>query len=363
MSTIVLSAGGTGGHLFPAQAVAAELMRRGRSIVLMTDARGRNYGAAFPGARVETVPSSSPSNTNIVGKFLAPAEILGGVFVGFFKLRRLRPRAVVGFGGYPSLPVMLAASLAGLPTLIHEQNAVLGRVNRLLANRVRAIAASFPLVRFAPKDATRVRYIGGVVRPEAIALGRPPYEAPAESGPIRLLVFGGSQGARALSELVPAAVAMLPQALRSRLEVVQQGRPEDVEWVRDAYISANIRAEVAPFFADLPHRMAQAHLVICRSGASTVSELAVIGRPSILVPYPFATDDHQTANASVLESAGAAWLIQQRDLTAEALSALLGNIFAQPAELVRRAQAAQSLGKADAAERLADLVEEIGGAG
>jgi UDP-N-acetylglucosamine--N-acetylmuramyl-(pentapeptide) pyrophosphoryl-undecaprenol N-acetylglucosamine transferase len=361
VSTIVLSAGGTGGHLFPAQALAAELMRRGRSIVLMTDARGRNYGDAFPGARIETVPSASPSNTNVVGKLFAPLKILAGVSVGLFKLRRLKPKAVVGFGGYPSLPVMLAASLAGLPTLVHEQNAVLGRVNRLLAGRVRAIAASFPLVRFAPKDAARVREIGGVVRPEAIALRHSPYEAAAENGSIRLLVFGGSQGARALSELVPTAIAMLEDRLRSRLDVVQQARPEDLESVHAAYARAGVRAEVCSFFADLPQRMANAQLVICRSGASTVSELAVIGRPAILIPYPFATDDHQTANATVLANAGAAWLVQQRDLTAEKLSALLADILAHPEQLARRAEAAASVGKPDAAQRLADLVEEIGG--
>jgi UDP-N-acetylglucosamine--N-acetylmuramyl-(pentapeptide) pyrophosphoryl-undecaprenol N-acetylglucosamine transferase len=361
VSTIVLSAGGTGGHLFPAQALAAELMRRGRSIVLMTDARGRNYGDAFPGARIETVPSASPSNTNAVGKLLAPLEIAIGVFIGWRKLLRLKPAAVVGFGGYPSLPVMLAASLAGLPTLIHEQNAVLGRVNRLLAGRMRAIAASFPFARFAPRDPQRIRDTGNPVRPEAVALAHAPYEMPTADGRIRLLVFGGSQGARALSELVPAAIALLQERVRSRLDVVQQGRPEDVDSVLEAYASVAVRAEIAAFFSDLPQQMARAHLVICRSGASTVSELAVIGRPAILVPYPFATDDHQTANATVLEQAGAAWLIQQRDLTAEKLSALLADIFAQPVELARRAEAAASLGKPDAAARLADLVDQIGG--
>lgn len=362
MTTIVLSAGGTGGHLFPAQALAAELMRRGRRIVLMTDARGRNYESAFPGACIATVPSASPSNTNAAGRVLAPLQILAGVFVGFCKLTWLKPAAVIGFGGYPSLPVMLAASLAGLPTVIHEQNAVLGRVNRLLANRVRAIAASFPFAKFAPKNAQRIRYTGNPVRPGAAALGRSPYEGPAENGPIRLLVFGGSQGARALSERVPVALALLPEDTRSRLEVVQQGRSEDVDSVRRAYAGAGIRAEVESFFGDLPQRMAAAHLVISRSGASTVSELAVIGRPAILIPYPFATDDHQTANASVLADAGAAWLIQQRDLTAEKFSALLAEIFSHPDDLAKHAEAAGSLGKPDAAQRLADLVDEIGGA-
>jgi UDP-N-acetylglucosamine--N-acetylmuramyl-(pentapeptide) pyrophosphoryl-undecaprenol N-acetylglucosamine transferase len=362
VTIVVLSAGGTGGHLFPAQALAAELMRRGRRIVLMTDARGRDYEAAFPGASIATVPSASPSNANAGGRVLAPLRILAGVFVGFRKLARLKPAAVIGFGGYPSLPVMLAASLAGLPTAIHEQNAVLGRVNRLVAGRMRAIAASFPFAKFGPKDIQRIRYTGNPVRPEAVALAHAPYQLPGDIGPIRILVFGGSQGARALSELVPAALAMLPEHIRSRLDVVQQGRPEDVESVRAIYAKVDVRAEVESFFSDLPRRMAAAHLVICRSGASTISELAVIGRPAILIPYPYATDDHQTANARVLAKSGAAWLIQQRDLTAEKLAALLAEAFARPDELALRAEAAAALGKPDAAQRLADLVDEIGGA-
>ena len=359
--TIVLSAGGTGGHLFPAQALAAELIGRGRSIVLMTDARGRNYDTAFPGARVETVPSASPSNTDVAGKILAPFAILRGIFVGFLKLARLKPSAVVGFGGYPSLPVMVAAWLGGRPTLIHEQNAVLGRVNRLIANQMRAIAASFPFAKFAPRNPQRIRDTGNPVRPEAVALAHAPYEAPRETGPLRILIFGGSQGARVLSEIVPAALAMLPNAMRFRLEIVQQARREDVLSVEGEYQNVGIRAQVSPFFDDMPQRMAAAHLVICRSGASTVSELAVIGRPAVLIPYPFATDDHQTANAGVLVKAGAAWLIQQRDLTAEKLSALLAGIFAEPGALAKAAEAAAALGKPDAAKRLADLVEEIGG--
>jgi UDP-N-acetylglucosamine--N-acetylmuramyl-(pentapeptide) pyrophosphoryl-undecaprenol N-acetylglucosamine transferase len=361
MTTIVLSAGGTGGHLFPAQALAAELIRRGRRIVLMTDARGRNYGAAFPGAEVATVPSASPSNAGLIGRILSPLRIAAGFVVGRRKLTRLKPAAVIGFGGYPSLPVMLAASFSGLPTAIHEQNAVLGRVNRLVEGHMRAIAASFPFAKYAPKDSSRVRYTGNPVRPEAVALAHSPYQAPGANDAIRILVFGGSQGARSLSEMVPSALTMLPQEMRRRIEVVQQGRPEDVESVRASYAGAGIHAIVESFFNDLPKRMADAHLVISRSGASTVSELAVIGRPAILVPYPFATDDHQTANAGVLANAGAAWLIQQRDLTAEALSALLSEILAQPAELAKRAEAAASLGKPDATQRLADLVDQIGG--
>src|SRR5206468_6528861 len=229
------------------------------------------------------------------------------------------------------------------------QNAVLGRVNRLLANRMRAIAASFPFAKFAPKDTQRIRYTGNPVRPEAAALARSPYERPAENCPIRLLVFGGSQGARALSELVPAALAALPDDIRSRLDVVQQGRPEDVNSVRAAYARAGVRAEVESFFSDLPQRMAAAHLVISRSGASTLSELTVIGRPAILIPYPFATDDHQAANAAVLEKAGAAWVLSQAGLDGPKLADLLARILSDPAALAAGAAASKKLGHPDAA--------------
>jgi UDP-N-acetylglucosamine--N-acetylmuramyl-(pentapeptide) pyrophosphoryl-undecaprenol N-acetylglucosamine transferase len=304
MTTIVLSAGGTGGHLFPAQALAAELMRRGRRIVVMTDARGRNYQSAFPGASIEAVPSATFADRSFIARALAPFEILWGVVVGLGKLHRLKPAAVIGFGGYPSLPVMIAAWLGGYPTAVHEQNAVLGRVNRQMAAHVRAVAASLPLARFVPKDAGSIVYTGNPVRPEAEALSHTLYTAPEPGGTIRLLVFGGSQGARAFSELVPAAVAQLPLSLRARLAIVQQCRPEDIESVRAAYSAAHVKAELSAFFTDMPHRMAEAHLVIARSGASTISELALIGRPSILIPYPFATDDHQTANAEVMVKAG-----------------------------------------------------------
>ncbi len=358
MSTIVLSAGGTGGHLFPAQALAAELSRRGRRIVVMTDARGKNYGASFPGAAIETVPSASFADRSPLSLALAPFQILGGVLAALAKLARLKPAAVIGFGGYPSLPVMIAARLGGFPTAIHEQNAVLGRVNRLVASGMRAIAASFPFARFAPPG--RIVFTGNPVRPEAAALAGSIYNVPEEGGPIHLLVFGGSQGARALSELVPSAIAVLPANLRARLDIVQQCRPEDLESTRAAY--HGVKAELASFFADLPERMARAHLVISRSGASTISELAVIGRPSILIPYPFATDDHQTANADVLAEAGAAWRISQSELTAAKLAKLLEEILSSPTELANRAAAAHALGKPDAARRLADLVDSIGGA-
>jgi UDP-N-acetylglucosamine--N-acetylmuramyl-(pentapeptide) pyrophosphoryl-undecaprenol N-acetylglucosamine transferase len=357
----VLSAGGTGGHLFPAQALAAELASRGRKIVVMTDARGTAYQTQFPGAAIEIVPAATFADRSKLRLIAAPFEILAGIFVSLAKLARIRPRAVVGFGGYPSVPVMMAAIVARLPTAILAPDAVLGRANRLVANYVKVIAGGLPLVRFLPKDMSKVVYTGNPLRAEVIARAGAPYRKPSPDEPLNLLVFGGSQGARALSEIVPAAIALLSVERRKGLEVVQQCRPEDLESVRAVYAQAGVKADLAPFFKDIPERMARAHLVIGRSGVGTVSELAAIGRPSILVPYPFATDDHQTANARVLADAGAAWLIPQRELTPAKLAALLNDVLANPGELVERAQAALALGRPDAAQRLADLVDQISG--
>lgn len=357
--TFVLAAGGTGGHLFPAQALAGELVRRGRHVVVMTDGRGHNYSSAFPGAEIATVPSATFSGRGAAGRVMALLTIAVGVVAALMKFLRLRPRAVVGFGGYPSLPVMVAASIAHVPAALHEQNAVLGRVNRLLAPRVNRIAASFPFARFAPHDTGQIVFTGNPVRAAAASLRDTAYVPPQPGGVVRLLIFGGSQGARALSELVPAAIASLPDELRRRLSITQQARAEDLEMVRSAYAGAGLHCEVAAFFNDLPERMAAAHLVIARSGASTLSELTVIGRPAILIPYPFAMDDHQAANAAVLERAGAAWVIAQSDLDAARLSTMLGEILYDPAELAMRAAAAKSLGHPDAVRHLADLAEQL----
>ena len=350
---IVLSAGGTGGHLFPAQALASELNRRGRRIVVMTDARFANYATSFPGAWIETV-SSAPLNS-----FTAPFKIAAGVAQAFAKLLRLKPAAVSGFGGYPSVPVMLAATLARLPTAIIEQNAVVGRANRLVMNHVRRVAAAFPIARFAPRDKTKIVLTGNPLRPEVTRLWGVPYKAAVADGPLRLLVFGGSQGARAFSEIVPHAITRLPHALKMRLQVVQQCRPEDIEAVRAIYANAEIRAELQPFFSDLPYRMAQAHLVIGRAGAGTVAELMAIGRPAILVPLPHALDDNQTPNAEILSRAGAGWTIAQRDLSPESLAQMLIGIFSAPADLADRAAAAHALAVPDAAQKLADMVEDL----
>ena len=350
---IVLSAGGTGGHLFPAQALAGELTRRGRRIVVMTDARFANYATSFPGARIETV-SSAPLNS-----LAAPFKLAAGVFQALSKLLQLKPAAVIGFGGYPSVPVMLAATLARLPTAVIEQNAVVGRANRLVMNQVRRVAAAFPIARFAPRDKTKIVLTGNPLRPDVVGLWGAPYIAPALDSPLHLLVFGGSQGARVFSEVVPHAVTRLPHVFKSRLEIVQQCRPEDIETVRSVYVNAGIRAELQPFFTDLPQRMARAQLVIGRSGAGTVAELMAIGRPAILVPLPHALDDNQTPNAEILSRADAGWTVAQGNLTPDSLAQMLTRIFSSPDDLARCAAAAHRLATPHAAEKLADMVDNL----
>jgi UDP-N-acetylglucosamine--N-acetylmuramyl-(pentapeptide) pyrophosphoryl-undecaprenol N-acetylglucosamine transferase len=254
---------------------------------------------------------------------------------------------------------MLAATLARLPTAIIEQNAVVGRANRLVMNQVRRVAAAFPIARFAPRDKTKIVLTGNPLRPEVIQLWGAPYKTPMGDDPLRLLVFGGSQGARAFSEIVPQAITRLSHALKSRLQIVQQCRPEDIETVRTIYANAEIRAELQPFFADLPRRMAEAHLVIGRAGAGTVAELMAIGRPAILVPLPHALDDNQTPNAEILSRAGAGWTVAQSELSPDSLARMLTSIFSSPQDLAGRAVAAHALAVPDATQKLADMVENL----
>jgi UDP-N-acetylglucosamine--N-acetylmuramyl-(pentapeptide) pyrophosphoryl-undecaprenol N-acetylglucosamine transferase len=362
MSVIVLSAGGSGGHLFPAQALAGELQKRGKTIVVMTDARFKNYETAFPGAVIETVPSAAFSDRSVLRLMSAPFEITGGLVMSLVKLARIKPAAVVGFGGYPSVPVMVAAILSRTPTAILAPDALLGRANRLVMNHVRLIAANLPLVRFLPRDMSKVVYTGNTLRPEVIALAGAPYSTSADGGPLKLLVFGGSQGARFFSETVPAAIAMLAPDQRARLSIVQQCRPEDLEGAKALYATSGVRAELAPFFSDLPRRMADAQLVICRSGAGTVSELAVIGRPAIMVPLPHALDDNQTPNADALADAGGGWRVRQAELTPAKLAEMLTAILKSPAELSMRAASARAIARSDGTVRFADAVEKLAGA-
>ncbi|MBT3332226.1 MAG: undecaprenyldiphospho-muramoylpentapeptide beta-N-acetylglucosaminyltransferase [Rhodospirillaceae bacterium] len=354
---IMLAAGGTGGHVFPAQALAAELDRRGRAVDIVTDRRGDDYSGQFPGRTVHQITSATPSGRGLMGKAAAVINIALGTLQARRLIRQVAPAAVVGFGGYPSLPTMLAAITLSVPRAIHEQNAVLGRVNRLIASRMDAIATSFPVTQGLPeKDAQPQLVTGNPVRDDVQALANQAYNAPKIDGPFELLIFGGSQGARKFSQVIPAALLALPAALRRRLEVVQQCRPEDLDAVREVYTKADIRAETAVFFDDMPARLATAHLVIARSGAGTVSELAMAGRPSILVPYAHATDDHQSRNAEVLSSAGGAWVLPEADLAVPVLTEHLAKLMNQPESLAEAAKAAKGRAQPNAAAQLAELV-------
>jgi len=357
---IVLAAGGTGGHLFPAQALAGELAARGRSLALITDRRGARYEGALGRLATYQVHAGTISGRSASGKIVGLAELAMGYLEARRLLARLEPAAVVGFGGYPSLPTLLAAARAGLATVIHEQNAMLGRVNRLLAPRVTLIAISYPeTARLEPRERAKATLTGNPVRAEIRELGRRGYRAPGREGPLALLVIGGSQGASVLSREVPAAVALLPEGLRRRLRLCQQCRAEDIEQVRGAYQAAAVEAELATFFDDLPARLAAAHLVIARAGASTVSELAVAGRPAILVPYRFAADGHQSLNARALAAAGGAWRIEEGELAAAPLARQLEALLADGTGLEAAARRARASARPEAATALADLVEQL----
>jgi UDP-N-acetylglucosamine--N-acetylmuramyl-(pentapeptide) pyrophosphoryl-undecaprenol N-acetylglucosamine transferase len=354
---VLLAAGGTGGHLFPAEALAEALGRRGATIDLATDERAQRYGKRFPARQIHVIASETLRARNVVALARTGAIMSVALLRAYLLLGRIRPDVVVGFGGYPTLPPVLAATLRRIPTVIHEQNAVMGRANKLLAARVRAIATSFPgVLDRAPMLAAKAAHTGNPVRPAVIAAAAMPYPDLTADGLFRLLVFGGSQGARVMSEIVPAAIERLDPALRVRLLVAQQARGEDLRQVREAYGRLNISAEVAPFFADLPARIAASHLVIGRSGASTIAELAAIGRAAILVPLPHALDQDQRANAAVLEAAGGAIALRQDDFTPARLAAEISALAAAPHRLAAMAAAAKSAGAIDAAERLADLV-------
>jgi len=353
---VVLAAGGTGGHMFPAEALAHALLTRGRRVALVTDSRGESFGERLPGVALHRIRAGRLSG-HPLRKALGLIELALGTLEAGRHLRALGPSAVVGFGGYPSVPTMLAAARQKRPTVIHEQNAILGRANRLLASRARRIATSFAEVTgLAAADRMRAIETGNPVRPAVTALRGAPYMESRGDAAFELLVLGGSQGARILSAVVPTALARLPEPLRARLRVTQQARPEDADGVRAAYGACGIAAEIRSFFDDVPARLARAQRVIARSGASTVAELTVMGRPAVLVPYRYAADDHQTANARALEAAAAAWLMNETGFTAEALAERLAVLMRAPETLAKTARAAHGLGRPDAAERLADLV-------
>lgn len=363
MKTFVLMAGGTGGHLFPAMALAQELIRRGHAVELMTDHRVEGYGQDFPARRIHIVPSATPSLTNPFKFAGASLTIAKGVAKSFGILRALRPDAVIGFGGYPTFPPFIAASLLSIPGILHEQNAVMGRANRALSRFADVLALSFAKTRFADDQGLEKVLTGNPVRDRVRAIAASPFPEFSETSPINLVVFGGSQGARAISDIVPEAISLLPDGLRSRLRIVQQVRQEDLDRVTKTYRQSRTSVELAPFFSDLPERIAQSHLVIGRSGASTIAELTVIGRPSILIPLPGALDADQKNNALVVEAGGGGWVMEQAALSPQSLATRLTTLFTDPATLAGAAIAARVLGQPRAVEKLADLAESLAGQG
>jgi UDP-N-acetylglucosamine--N-acetylmuramyl-(pentapeptide) pyrophosphoryl-undecaprenol N-acetylglucosamine transferase len=354
---LVIAAGGTGGHMFPAQALAETMLARGWRVKLSTDERGARYAGGFPHAvTVEVVKSATFARGGLAARAGVPFRLAGGVFAAIVGMLRDRPAVVAGFGGYPSIPALSAAVVLGLPRMIHEQNGVLGRVNRAFARQVGALACgTWPMS--LPEGVTGVP-VGNPVRAAVAEKAGAAYIAPGDY-PMSVLVIGGSQGARILSDVVPAAIAALPEDLRRHVRVAQQARPEDSASVQASYAAAGISAEVLPFFDDVPRRMAEAQLVISRAGASSVADLSTIGRPSILIPYAAATADHQTANARGLVEAGAAILVPESRLDPGTLSEQIALILSQPEAAERMAAAALSQGKPAAAAALADLVEEL----
>lgn len=359
-ATIVIAAGGTGGHVFPAEALAAELERRGYALVLVTDRRGGSYGEALQRATRYEISAGQVAGRGVLGRLLGIVRLLFGTLQARRLIGRIKPAVAVGFGGYAAFPTTLAACQKGVPTVIHEQNAVLGRANRLLAGKVRYIATAFEQIAGLSSDLReKCVLVGNPVRDAIAAIADRVTSQVGSGDPIALLVTGGSQGARVFSEVVPEALAKLTSAERARLRVSQQCRPEDIDGVRAAYAGVGMAPELASFFDDLPERLAAAHLVICRAGASTVAECAVAGRPAILVPYPYAADDHQTANARAVDAAGAGWLMPQFEFTGDSLATRLRAVLAEPSLLAQAADKTRALGHANAAEKLADLVTSL----
>jgi UDP-N-acetylglucosamine--N-acetylmuramyl-(pentapeptide) pyrophosphoryl-undecaprenol N-acetylglucosamine transferase len=351
---IVLAAGGTGGHLFPAESLARELRLRGCRVELISDDRVADFASSFPADAIHEVTSGTVTGKGLIGKFQGSVALARGVWECRGLLKRLRPNVVVGFGGYPTVPPVLAATLLKIPTVLHEQNAVMGRANKFLSGRVSRIATGFEI-------GTGFTHVGNPVRANVLEAAQVPFPSLHADAPLRLLVFGGSQGARVMGDIVPAALALLSPENRQRLHVTQQVRQEDLARVQAEYAGLGIVSDCAPFFRDLPQRMAASHLVIGRSGASTVAELAVIGRPSILVPLPGSLDQDQAANARVLSDDGAAEIMLQPSFTPDALASRLTTILATPETLNDIAAKARAMGISDAAVRLADVVLRVAG--
>jgi UDP-N-acetylglucosamine--N-acetylmuramyl-(pentapeptide) pyrophosphoryl-undecaprenol N-acetylglucosamine transferase len=356
--TILLAAGGTGGHLFPAEALAHELNARGWTIHLATDDRAERFAGSFPAAELHAIASATFGSRNPIALASSLLTIWRGVRQASRLIKAIRPKAVIGFGGYPTVPPLFAATRRKVPSLIHEQNAVMGRANKQLATRVEAIASGF----LSPDQSgvgDKIVVTGNPVRPAVLDAAAIDYQPSAGEARFNLLVFGGSQGAQFFSDAIPSAIALLPETQRRRLRVTQQARADDEVRVNAAYAKLGVEAEVSPFFTDMAQRMAAAQLVISRSGASTVSEIAVIGRPALLVPYPHALDHDQAANAAALAAAGGAEVHPQSTLSPDRLAQLIGAAMSEPERLARTAAAAKSVGRPNAARLLADLTEAI----
>ena len=359
---ILLAAGGTGGHLFPAEALAGALLGRGFAVDLVTDERGTGFAGKLASVPVHRIASGGIAGKGVGVRARNYARLMLGFLQSRSLLKRLRPSVAVGFGGYPSVPPILAAQTSRIRTVVHEQNAVAGRANRMLMKRANRVALSFETVRFTEQlPAAKKTVTGNPVR-AAVSEIRP-YAAPGAEGPLNLLVFGGSQGARVFGQVTPPAIALLPEALRNRLKLVQQVRPKDLEAVTQAYRAMGLDAELNPFFKDMPARYERAHLVMCRSGASSVAEIEACGRPALMIPLPNSIDDHQRANARSLADKGAGWVLDEKDCTPESLAQRLTAILADRDGLQLAAEKARSLARTDAAERLADVVENLAGEG
>ena len=357
----VLAAGGTGGHMVPAHALAVELRSRGHGVMLITDERGARFPGLFDKVPVHILPAGRLGGGPI-GWLKALRSVVAGRSEARGLYRNHRPDAVVGFGGYPAFPALLAASSMGIPSLLHEQNAVLGRVNRLLAGDAAAIGTAFDKVeRLKPRHKAKVVVVGNPVREPVAKLGEMPFPAFDEVAPLKILITGGSQGATVLGKIVPEGLGLLTPSLRRRLQIIQQCRPDDIERVRSRYAELGIPAELMTYIEDMPDKLAEAHLVVGRAGASTVAELTAAGRPAILIPFPSATDDHQTANAREMTKAGGARTIPQTDFTDKVLARQIEAMAADPQALANAAARSLSVGRPHAARDLADLAERIGG--
>jgi UDP-N-acetylglucosamine--N-acetylmuramyl-(pentapeptide) pyrophosphoryl-undecaprenol N-acetylglucosamine transferase len=357
---IILAAGGTAGHVFPAEALAAELMERGFQLALVTDNRGEKISGRLAKLDIYRVWAGGVAGKRMILRFISLIEIFIGTLQAWWLLRRLKPAVVIGFGGYSSVPTVLAASYSGNKTVIHEQNSILGRANCFLARRVNRIAISFEKVKKIPESLKSNTIVTGMpVRSSVISLHGQQYPNLDEGGEINITIFGGSQGASIFGKVVPDAIKLLDKPLRHRINIIQQCRPEDIEYTEKAYQELGVRADIASFFDDIPNRISNAHLVICRAGASTIAELTIIGRPAILVPYIYAADDHQSQNAFLLDEAGGGWLIAENNFNGKILANRITSLFSIPKILQNAGLASKTMGKPDATKILADIVVDL----